>query len=753
MFRIAHVLLLPAALLALAASADPTPAESHRLVRVYEDGSGITREMVRERWDIASFRAGEWVDIVADEADFASISARAASYEVLRDDLGAALDGARASREFGAYHTYAEIAAGFDSLQALHPTLARKLDLGNTEQGRDILALEISDNVGTAEGEPQVLIEGCHHAREVISVEMPYLLAEYLLENYGADSLVTALVDSREIWIVPLVNPDGHQYVVDTDPMWRKNRRDNGDGSYGVDLNRNYPFAWGYDDVGSSPFPADLTYRGPSAGSEPEVQALMSLMTSRSFAFALSFHSYGRMYLYPWGYVRLQTEDDDLFATVGESLAAGNGYASGNGYTGLIYTTNGGSDDWAYGDSTKPVCYSLTAEVGDQFDTPETMIPVHFAEQLPAMLFLTRSAEDPQRFARPGAPAIAAIPDDEDGTYLVSWTRGDGDTNVATYELVEGTGETVAGDDAESGIGNWVTSTWTWNAEKYHSGLHSFYSGTGNKYNAPLQAKHPLDVAPGDSLVFWAWWRLEPDWDYWYVEISTDGGKFWSTIPGSYTTSDNPNGNNIGNGITGNSSSVWLRCAFDLSPHAGESVLVRWRYATDELTYLRGVQIDDIEPVRLFASVDTLASDITETSYLVSGRPSGDYFYWVRGRDQEGSDGFWSGIRRAHVDVSTGVLAGGAPLRTELGSNVPNPFNPATTISYTLAERGPVELAILDIAGRVVRTLASGVADAGARAAVWDGTNDEGREAASGIYFYRLRAGSYEATRKLLLLR
>ncbi|RPJ40320.1 MAG: hypothetical protein EHM19_13860, partial [Candidatus Latescibacterota bacterium] len=506
---------------------------------------------------------------------------------VLRDDLATAFAAPRATLEFGAFHTYAEIDAGFDSLEALYPTLAEKHDIGDSRELRDILALKISDNVASSEGEPEVVFVGCHHAREIISVEMPYLFAEYLLENYGSDSLVTALVDSREIWIVPLVNPDGHQYVVDTDPGWRKNRRNNGDGSYGVDLNRNYSYMWGYDDIGSSPSTSSDTYRGPSPASEPEIQALVSLFQARSFVFALSFHSYGRLYLYPWGYVRLPTVDDDIFAAVGESLAAGNGYTPGNGYTGTIYTTNGGSDDWAYADPTKPLCFSFTPEIGDEFDTPEAMIPVHFAEQLPAMLFVARNADRPYSFARPGAPDLASIPNDDDGTYLVSWTRGDGDTNVAAYELVEATGESFALEDAESGIGNWITETWTWNSEKAYSGQYSFYSGTGNQYNAPLEALHPIDPASGDSLVFWAWWRLENEWDYWYVEVSVDGGKFWTTIPGTFTTNDNPNGNNIGNGITGTSNSIFKRCAFDLSPLAGESVRVRWRYSTDELEYLR----------------------------------------------------------------------------------------------------------------------------------------------------------------------
>ena len=116
-----------------------------------------------------------------------------------------------------------------------------------------------------------------HHAREIMTVEMCLYFARYLCENYGTDPVATFLVDNRQIWFVPIVNPDGFVYNEDNDPdgggMWRKNRRPGGGGCYGVDNNRNYPYMWVGD--GSSGNPCDDDYRGPSAGSEPENQALM----------------------------------------------------------------------------------------------------------------------------------------------------------------------------------------------------------------------------------------------------------------------------------------------------------------------------------------------------------------------------------------------------------------------------------------------------------------------------------------------
>ena len=132
----------------------------------------------------------------------------------------------------GDYHSYAELETDLFALERKHPLLAKVFDIGDTLEKRDIYALKISDNVSFEEEEAEVLFLGCHHAREWISVEVPYLLGKYLLENYQTDADVKRLVDSSEIWIVPLVNPDGLEYSIHVYRYWRKNRRDNGQGVF-----------------------------------------------------------------------------------------------------------------------------------------------------------------------------------------------------------------------------------------------------------------------------------------------------------------------------------------------------------------------------------------------------------------------------------------------------------------------------------------------------------------------------------------
>src|SRR5512141_814265 len=152
----------------------------------------------------------------------------------------------------GAYHSTLELETDLRILERDHPGLASVREIGETLEKRKIYALKISDNASADEHEPAALFVGCHHAREWISVEVPFLFGRFLLENYDLSQEVRDLVDASEIWIVPIANPDGLEYSIHVYRYWRKNRRANVDGTFGVDINRNYGYAWGFDNVGSS---------------------------------------------------------------------------------------------------------------------------------------------------------------------------------------------------------------------------------------------------------------------------------------------------------------------------------------------------------------------------------------------------------------------------------------------------------------------------------------------------------------------
>jgi carboxypeptidase T len=300
----------------------------------------------------------------------------------------------------GAYHSYPEIETEMRLLERGHPGLARLYELGESLEGRRVYGLKISDNPDQDEGEPAVLFVGCHHAREWISVEVPFLFGRYLLENYDLDPAVRRLVDEREIWVVPVVNPDGLEYSIHVYRYWRKNRRANPDGSFGVDINRNYPFAWGTDDLGSSGVPSAEDYRGPGPSSEPETRAVERLFAGRDVGALVSFHSFSQTILYPWGYTSSPAPAEPELRTIGEAMAGliagvgGTVYAVGQAASAL-YLTNGDLTDWTYGVSGTP-SYTIELPPVDilhgGFFNSEADIAAIFAENLPAMMYLAGSA-------------------------------------------------------------------------------------------------------------------------------------------------------------------------------------------------------------------------------------------------------------------------------------------------------------------------------------------------------------------------
>lgn len=301
----------------------------------------------------------------------------------------------------GDYHSYSELETDLFALERKYPLLAKVFDIGDTLEKRDIYALKISDNVSFEEEEAEVLFLGGHHAREWISIEVPYLLGKYLLENYRTDADVKRLVDSSEIWIVPLVNPDGLEYSIHVYRYWRKNRRDNGQGYFGVDLNRNYGFKWGVDNIGSSAASAAEDFRGKSAFSEPETQAVRDLFLRKDFRALISYHSFSQTIMYPWGYSDAAASDKDaplreIGAEMARRIKDVNDRVYELGQSGkLLYVTNGDLTDWAHATSGIPA-YTIELppidELGGGFFNRISDIDPIFRENLPAMLYLVETA-------------------------------------------------------------------------------------------------------------------------------------------------------------------------------------------------------------------------------------------------------------------------------------------------------------------------------------------------------------------------
>ncbi len=278
----------------------------------------------------------------------------------------------------GGFFTLSEIYWHLDNMATLYPNIfkARTVIDSNvtTTEGRYLYWVKISDNPNVDENEPEMLYTGLHHAREPAGASELIMYMYYLLENYNTDPEIHYLVDHTELYFVPVVNPDGYFYNETTNPngggMWRKNRRDNLDGTYGVDLNRNYGYFWGYDNIGSSNQTSSDTYRGPSASSENETQLMEEFCNAHQFRIAVNYHTYDNVLVLPYSYATNSfTPDSTIFNGWASILTAENGYAFGNASQTVGYTANGDSDDWMYGEqSTKPKIIAMTPEAGDQAD-------------------------------------------------------------------------------------------------------------------------------------------------------------------------------------------------------------------------------------------------------------------------------------------------------------------------------------------------------------------------------------------------
>lgn len=274
----------------------------------------------------------------------------------------------------GGFYTYQEMLDQLDAMAEEYPHLISiRQPIGDilTHEGRPIYWLRLSDNPDVDEDEPELLYTALHHAREPNSLSQLLFFVWYLLENYEQDAEIRALVDNTELYLVPCINPDGYLYNETTNPdgggFWRKNRRDNGDGTFGVDLNRNYGFEWATGS-GSSPVTNSQTYHGPSGFSEPETQAIRQLCLEHDFRIALNYHTFSNVLIYPWTNSGLPTADQHIFGPLAQEMSYQNFYQPGTIIETLNYLANGSSDDWMYGEQTeKNKIFAMTPEVGSSF--------------------------------------------------------------------------------------------------------------------------------------------------------------------------------------------------------------------------------------------------------------------------------------------------------------------------------------------------------------------------------------------------
>lgn len=299
------------------------------------------------------------------------------------------------------YHTYAEVGAEVGAVAAAHPGIVRRFSLGRSYQGRELWAAKVSDNVAVDENEPEVLYDGGHHSDEHMGVEMALRILGWLADGYGADPRITRIVNSREIWIVFLVNPDGAEYDISGGSFrrWRKNRQPNAGSTYiGTDLNRNYDYRWNSGGR-TSDNPQAITYAGPSAFSAPESRAFRDFLASRvvngrqQIRTHITFHELGRLVMWPYGYTTADLPSDmsadDLASlrTIGRAMAASNGYKPEQASD--LYLTSGTTRDYAYG---RYRIHSYTFEMSAVDYPDDSLIAAETGRNREAVLYLAERA-------------------------------------------------------------------------------------------------------------------------------------------------------------------------------------------------------------------------------------------------------------------------------------------------------------------------------------------------------------------------
>lgn len=337
-------------------------------------------------FDVA-FAGHTYAELLASPADLERLSAMGIAWQPLQRDLfpGARI-GSREGNLDPQYHTYSEMLAELQQLAADYPSICRIYDIGDCESQQwtwtnypyayDVWAVRISDNPDWDEPEPCIVYDGRHHAREPVSTEIVLSVARYLCENYGIDPAVTQIVDRSEVWCVPMMNADGHQWVEEHDPWWRKTLWDYDrdhlvDANEGIDPNRDYDWHW---DPGSW---SDETYGGPEPWAARETATLRDLFTAQHPAINPSFHSYGEQVLYPFGY---GVDPEPAVTEIGGE------YANRIGYTLLQSTTaNGSSKDWLYGTSGAA---AYTVETAASFIPSGATMEAIVAQLLPGNIWL-----------------------------------------------------------------------------------------------------------------------------------------------------------------------------------------------------------------------------------------------------------------------------------------------------------------------------------------------------------------------------
>jgi len=371
------------------------------------------------------------------------------------------------------YHTYPEVVSELSQIESDHSAIAKVISLGTSYEGRDIPGIKISDNVGTDESEPEVFICSLHHAREAATVEVAMYIINYLTDNYGSDPDVTYRVDNREIYIVPIVNPDGKVYddsggSYGSGRSWRKNRQPCS-GGIGTDLNRNYSYGWG--GSGSSGTCTSTTFRGYEPFDAPETACVRDFFNAHpDINVLLTYHSHGNLVLWPWGYTYdpiADADDRQVHEIMGQQYASYTGYTPQQASD--LYLASGTTDDWSYGVTQNDAmpCFSFTVEMGNEFYPPPSVLPGMCADNCDGALYFIDCADDPYKVLPQPEPLEITNPSNNETVSGTVNVTCDADPEIVKVEFYIDSESTPRSTDSTSPF------SWSWDTTGDSDGSHT----------------------------------------------------------------------------------------------------------------------------------------------------------------------------------------------------------------------------------------------------------------------------------------
>jgi hypothetical protein len=418
--RLAFGVATLAVVLAMLAPVGASAAEDDEALDMYtaDVSTEQATDLVASGVDVAASRVtddGVAVDVVLTAQEAKDLRAKGVDVHVKKNKDGKSarqLAAEQAASGYNVWRSWDESGGIRDELYQLakdNPQLVKLVVLGHTYQGREIIALKVTQGArGVPDGSrPAVLYSSTQHAREWISTEVNRRLLHSFIDSYNAkDKATKTLLQKNEYWFLLVANPDGYQYTFDHERLWRKNLRDNdGDNQItradGVDPNRNYPEHFGYDEEGSSSVTSSDTYRGPSAGSEPETQAMMALLDRAAPEFQVNYHSFGQWLLYAEGWqTGTPTADDPIYYALSGNRdnPAISDFEPGLS-SDVLYVTNGETTDFAH---VQHGTLAWTPELGEGepdagfvFPDDEALVQAEYERALPFAMDVAKSAADP----------------------------------------------------------------------------------------------------------------------------------------------------------------------------------------------------------------------------------------------------------------------------------------------------------------------------------------------------------------------